>query len=162
MHDQIGISSNRRGEMRIRRRGQGEVSFILLRVTRLLQRTQHQVRQNALLRLARDLLCQLLVHAWGYMHILGNLVLARIATAAMTLAALSACLEAPDRQVNAERISKGGGKKFEVVDALCIGLFVNAVKRSNVMILEMSGNALVGRQHEFFDETMGELPFRAL
>src|SRR5690349_12941096 len=101
MHDQIRIPSNRGSEVRVRRSGQRKVSFILLRVARLLQRAQHQVRQNALLRLPRDLLRQLLVHARGDVDVLRNLVLPWIASAAMPLASFSARLEAPDWKIDA-------------------------------------------------------------
>ena len=63
VHDQVRIPPNRRSEMRVRRGRQREVALVLLRVARLFQRTQHQVRQDALLRLARNFLRQLLIHA---------------------------------------------------------------------------------------------------
>ena len=53
-------------------RRQREVAFVDLRVARLLQRAQHQVRQDALLRLARDLLRQLLIHARRDVHLFRN------------------------------------------------------------------------------------------
>ena len=54
MHDQIRVAANRRSEMRVFLGGQREVAEQIGGVARLFQRTQHQVRKNALFRLAGD------------------------------------------------------------------------------------------------------------
>src|SRR6266496_3679390 len=52
VHYQVRIAPDRRSEMGITRRSQSKVSRVLLRITRLLQRPQHQVSENSLFRLA--------------------------------------------------------------------------------------------------------------
>jgi len=43
----------------------------------------------------------------------------------------------------AERVSKGGGDDFEVVDALGVGLFVDAVERGDALAFEIVRHALL-------------------
>ena len=74
MHNQVGIAADGRGEVRVGGRGQRKVAFVDLRVARLLERAQHQVAQNPLLRLALDLGGQLLIHARRHRNVFGHLV----------------------------------------------------------------------------------------
>src|SRR6476660_9718027 len=46
VHNQVGVTADRRGEVRVGGGSQGEVPKTLLRIPCLLQRTQHQVRQD--------------------------------------------------------------------------------------------------------------------
>src|ERR1035441_6438988 len=85
VNDEVGIAPDGRSEMRINRSGQREVALVDLGVARLLQGAQHQVRQDALFRFARNLLRQLLIHARGNVHFLGDLDDVRIAPAAMAV-----------------------------------------------------------------------------
>ena len=155
MHDEVGIAPDGRSEVRVNRCGQREVAFVDLGVARLLQRAQHQVRQDALFRFARNLLRQLLVHARRNVHFLGDLDDVRIASAAMAIAPLGPHLHALHRQrANAERIAEGRGDGLEIEDALGIGLFVDAIERANSLVLEIAGDALIGRQHELLDDAV--------
>src|SRR4029077_3917628 len=61
MDDQVRIAANGRGEMGVLIKGQREMPQWFVSVARLLERTQHQVRQDSLFRLARDLLSKPLV-----------------------------------------------------------------------------------------------------
>ena len=61
VHDQIGIAADGRGEVRVAGGGQREVARVYIAIARLLERAQHQVAQDALLRLAFDLRDQLLI-----------------------------------------------------------------------------------------------------
>ena len=63
VHDQVRIAADGRREVRVGVRGQREMADVLGAVARLLQRAQHQVAQDALLRLAFDLRHQLLIIA---------------------------------------------------------------------------------------------------
>src|ERR1019366_2140811 len=49
----------------------------------------------------------------------------------------------------------------EVVDAFGVGLFVDAVERSDPPIFEIVGYALVRREHEFFNQAVGDIALRA-
>src|SRR5438876_10809545 len=79
--DQIWIPPYGRGEVRVSIRRQREVSFSLLRVARLAQGAQHEIRKNPLLRLAGDFLRELLIHARRYVHVLRDFDLPRITSA---------------------------------------------------------------------------------
>src|SRR5579864_8734135 len=158
VNDQVGIAANGRGEMGVGRGSQGEVAFVLLRVARLLQRAQHQVRKDALLRLAGNLLGQLLVHAGGDVHLFGQLDFPRALASAVAGAAVSLELEALHRQsAYSQGVAKGGGNGFELVNPLGIGLLVNAVERGNALVLEVVGHTLVGREHDFLDQPVGDV-----
>lgn len=73
-------------------------------------------------------------------------------------AAISLQLNALNRQrTNAERIAECRRDDFEIVDALGIRLLVNAVERCDTFSFQMGGYGLIGRQHEFLDQTMGDI-----
>ena len=65
------------------------------------------------------------------------------------------------KRADAEGISESRGDGFEVVDALGVGLLVNAVEAGDAVRLEMVRDRLVGREHEFFDEAMREVALGA-
>src|SRR5690348_9801370 len=161
VNNQIWVTANGRSKVRVRGRCQRKVAFVFFRVARLFQRAQHQVGKNALLRLTRDLLRKLLVHARRDVYLFGNLVLPRIPSAPVAFATLAARLKSPHRQRHTERISESGGQQLEVVDLLRVGLLVNAVQRSDIMTLEISGDAFICGEHELFDNAVRELPLRA-
>ena len=123
-------------------RGQREVSEILFRVSGLLQRAQHQVTEDSLFRFARNLFCELLIHARGDVDFFGDLDLADALAGAVGGAAVGFHLHALDGQrADAERVSESGGDGFEVVDALGIGLLVDAVEDGDALRLEMVRDA---------------------
>ena len=124
--------------MRISRGGESEVAFVLFRVTRLLERAQHQERQDSLLRLARNLLRQLLVHARGDVHLFGNLNLPRILTAAVARSLVGLELHSLDGQrTHAQRVSKARRHGRKVKDLLRVRLFVDAVNRRHAQLLQV-------------------------
>src|SRR6185312_9327280 len=63
MDHQVGITANRRSEMRVRFSRQRKVSAVLVAVASLLERTQHQIVENALLWLTGHLRNQALIVA---------------------------------------------------------------------------------------------------
>ncbi len=81
---------------------------------------------------------------------------------AASVAAVGFQLHALDGQgADSQRVSEGGGDDFEVVDALGVGLFVDAVERGDAFIFEIVRDALVRREHEFFDQAMGDVALRS-
>src|ERR1039457_3458088 len=162
MHNQVGIAPYRRSEMRVNRCGQREVPLVDLGVARLLEGTQHQVGQDALFRLARNLLGQLLVHARRDVDLFGDLDDVRIASAAVMIAPVSTDLHTLHRQrAYPERVTEGGGDGLEIEDTLGIGLFVNAIERAHPLVLEIAGHALIRRQHELLDDAVGNIALGA-
>ena len=148
--------------MGIGRRGQRKVSQVLFGIARLLQRAQHQEGKNALFRLAGDLLRQLLIHARRDVHFFRNLDLAGALARAVVGAAVGLELHPLNGQrPYAQRITESCGDHFKVVNPLGVGLLVNPVKRSDALVFQIRGHALVGRKHEFFNQAMRDVALRA-
>src|SRR5882724_7576160 len=136
------------------------MAFVYFGVAGLFERAQHQIVKDAFFGCAGNLLRKCLVHARRYVDFLRNFNLTRSAAGALRGAAVSLELHATNGQrADAERISPGRGGNFEFVDALCIGLFMNAVERrhSRFKILR---DAFVGGEHEFLDEAMRDIALR--
>src|SRR5262249_49371993 len=144
-----------RGEVRIGRRGQGEVAFIDLRVSRLLERTQHQEGEHAFFRLAGDLLHQLLVHTWRYVHFLWEFDGRGAAAGAIVRAPVTFRLHPLDGQRSyAERIAEAGRDGFKLVDALGVRLLMDAVEAGHALF-EVSSHGLISGEHKLFDQAVG-------
>src|ERR1019366_2591689 len=117
VHNQVRVATDGRSKVRVNRRGQREVALIDLGVARLLEGTQHQVGQDALFRLARNLLGQLLIHARRDVDLFGDLDDVRVASAAMAIAPLGPHLQALHRQrTYPERVAEDGGDSLEIED----------------------------------------------
>ena len=145
MHDQVWISADGTGEVRVRRRGQREVAQVLFGIARLLQAAQHQEAEDSLFRLARDFLGELLVHARRDVYLFRDLDLADALAGAVSGAAVGLHLHAMNgERAHAEGVSESGCDGFEVVDAFGVGLFVDAVEAGDAMRLEMMRDRLVG------------------
>ena len=83
-------------------------------------------------------------------------MLARIAAAAVHLAALALGLNALDGQrAKTERVAKAGGEFFKLHHAPRLGLLMNAVDRRHAEIFEPCCDALIGGEHEFLNEAVG-------
>ena len=81
---------------------------------------------------------------------------ARSTAGALCIATVSPSLDAPDRQSpQAQRVPKSRGQFFELHHTAGLGLFMDTIDRWHAEILEPGCNALVGRQHELFDQAIG-------
>src|SRR5437764_8232218 len=87
MHNEVRIASNRRSEVRIRRGCQSEMPFVQIAVTRLFQRPQHEIAENAFFGLSRNFRDQALIIPRGDVEILAREhdVFAHVAPIASTL-----------------------------------------------------------------------------
>ena len=161
VHNQIRIPSNRRREVCIRRRRQRKVPLVLLRIPRLLQRSQHQVAQNPLLRLAFDPRRQLLIHPRRHGDVLGHFVRPRLPPAALRLASISTGLNAFDGQrPQAKRIAEARSQLLELDNTARLRPFMDAIERRHAQVFKPRRHALVGRQHELLDQPVGPCPLR--
>src|ERR1700689_3120291 len=97
VNNKVRVAADGRSEVGVARCGPGEVALIFFAVARLPQGTEHEMSEDALLRLARDLERQLLIHARGDGNILRDLVLARLAALACAAASSTASHFAPFR-----------------------------------------------------------------
>src|SRR3954471_18009629 len=107
--------------------------------------------EDTLLRLARDLLCQTLIHLRRDRNVLGDLVLPWSGALALPVArvvgaelpALAFELHALDRQrAETEGVAEGGGCFFKGDDAFGVGLFVDAVDGGHAEALVPVSDAL--------------------
>ena len=153
MHDQVGIAADRRSEMRVLVEGQREMAERVGGVARLLQRTQHQVGDDALFGLARDFFGQALVmlRANGDVDHArqrnGHRLLAASSAPPVPRAAIESLragtsmlhFHAPLGKIfNAQRISERLRQRLEFQNFLGIGFFVHAMQRSDAAALRGS------------------------
>src|SRR5258708_17494474 len=160
VHDEVGVAADGRGEVGVAGRGQGEMAFVLFAVARLAQGTEHEVGKDALLWLAGYLERQLLIHAGGNGDVCGNRILARLMTPAGRAASLLAALRLHGHAFHRQRaktegVAKGSRYSFEFSYASRFRLFVDSIQRWYVEVLQPGSDALVGRDHELFDQTIG-------
>ncbi len=156
VHDEVGIAANGRGEMGVGGRGQGEVAFVDLGVSRLGERAQHEVTEDALFRLAFDARGEFLIHARRDGDVFWHFKGAGGPAGALRRAAVLARDYALDGQrPKAERVAEGSGQLFELDDTARFGFLVDAVERGHAEIFKPCGDALVRGKHELFDEAIG-------
>src|SRR5579872_1996242 len=162
MHDQVWISTDRAGEVRVCGRGQREVAQVLFGIARLLQASQHQEAEDSLFRLARDFLRKLLVHARRDVYLFRDLDFTDALAGAVSGAAVGLHLHAMNgERTHAERVSESSGDGFEVVDAFRVRLFVDAIEAGDAARLEMVRYRLVGREHELLDDAVRDVALGA-
>ena len=125
MHQQVGITADRRGEVGVGLVGQAEVPLVVGAVDRLPERTQHHGLQQAVIGTRLDLLQQRCV-------ILG----VRLVAAA---------------EVEAEF----GEEAAQRGEFLRRRAFVHAVQRRLLVLVQVIRRADVGRQHAFLDDAVG-------
>ncbi len=65
------------------------------------------------------------------------------------------------RQLHSQGVAEFGRNLFKLNDLLSLRLFVDTIERRNLAALKIPGHGLVGGQHEFFNQAMGKVPFRA-
>ena len=90
--DEVGIAADGRGEVGVGGRGEGEVALVDLGVAGLRERTQHEIAEDALFRLALDARGEFLIHARSDGDVFRHFVLAGIAALAVRFTALGAGL----------------------------------------------------------------------
>src|SRR5216684_3592257 len=162
VHDEVRIASDRRCKVRVTGRRQREMPQIFFRIPCLLERPKHQVTENAFLRLPRDLLRQFLIHARRDVNFLGHFDLSDALAGTIRRSPVGFQVHPLDGQrTYAQRIPKSGGDDFEVVNPFGVRLFVNPVERSGALRLDILGDALVGREHEFLNQPVCHIAFRA-
>ena len=143
-------------------RGQREVAQVFFRVAGLLQAAQHEEAEDSFFRLARNFFCELLIHARRDVDLFGDLDFADALAGAVGGAAVRLHLHAVNgERAHAEGVSEGGGDGLEIVDALGVGLLVDAVEAGDAVRLEMVRDGFVGREHELLDDAVGDVALGA-
>ncbi len=162
MHDEVWVAADGRGEVCVAGAGQSEVAFVFLGVAGLLERAQHEVGEDAFFRRAGDAADEFLVELRRDGDAVGDFVLLRGAGVSAACGALARIAtvglhgELADGQVaEAEGVSEASGGLFKVDDALGVGHLVDAIHAGDALLFEPGGDALVGGEHELFDEPVG-------
>ena len=125
VHDEIRVSANRRRKVRVGLRRQAEVADVDRIVLRLLHGTEHQQSHRTLLGLSMQTLQELLEMPWT--HTTGR---------------------------RPESVSKRDREGIKIRDLGRIRRLVDAKQRRQLAVSEMTGNRLVGCQHELLDDAM--------
>ena len=128
MHDQVGISADRRREVTVVGRREGVVPAALLGVEGLALGAQEEIVQEALLRLPFDLLEQPLE---GRRRDLG--------------------------QVSLELVAEALEDFLQVDEAVRVGAVVDPVDRRLLGEEELLRHGLVGREHELLDQPVRDV-----
>ena len=124
VHDEVRIAANRRGEVRVVARGQAEVAEAHVAVARLLHRAQRDRADDALFRLALDLLEHLLdVHRLDVAH-----------------------LRLMDEETESTE------QVVEALDLLVRRLLMHAVHERLMLRVHVTRHRLVRDQHALFDD----------
>src|SRR6516165_9653216 len=111
MDEEVWVTSNRRGEVRVACRCKPKMSEIFRRISRLLHRSQHQERNRLLLGLSADSLQQLLKIPWpglGRRH--------------------------------SEAVAETRHEFLELLDTERVGLLMDTVEAGRVLLVEVRGD----------------------
>src|SRR5487761_166917 len=163
MDDEVRIPANGRSEMRVFVRGEREMAEWLGCVTRLLERAQHQIGENALLGLAGELLREPLIMLRANVEVGAGQRDFHGSRAAMAFAARGPHLPVAYRDstlrqiLDAHGIAKGARKSLKFQNLFRIGLFVNAMEGGDTAVFEIAGDRLVRREHKLLDDPVGEV-----
>src|SRR5438034_547594 len=138
-------------------------------VARLLERTQHQVRQDSLLGLPHDFANEALIMLRGDAQFAAGQGDAHSALTAAAIGIGPARLRrrryaamphgnlALAQVFHAERIAERACQLFEFENLAGIGLFVHAMQRFDAALKEIAGDPAVGREHKFFNEAVRDV-----
>jgi hypothetical protein len=131
--DEVRVAADGRREVGVARRRQREVALVLLTVSGLAQRTEHEMGEDTFLRLARYFDRQLLIHTRSHGNIFRDLILARLLAPARPAAPLLASLRLHGHSLHrqrtqAERVAKAGSHSFKFGHPAWFRLFVNSIQ----------------------------------
>src|SRR5260370_1235027 len=173
MNDEVGIAPNGRSEMGVLVEAEGEMSERLRGVAGLLERTEHEVGDDAFFRFADDLSNEALIVlrsdaqvATRERHLHAALAAVAIGVRAAGFrgrgnAAMANGDFALVQVFDAERITKGASQLFELEDFAGVGLLMNAMERLDAASKKIRGDSAIGGEHEFFDETVSDIALAA-
>src|SRR5258708_14139523 len=173
MHDEVWIPPDGRSEMRVLVEPQRKMAERLSGVTRLLQRTQHEIGNDPFFRLADNFSNQALIvlrrdaqfaARERYFHSAFTAMAVRIGASGFCRrwnAAMSYGNLALVQMLDAHRGTEVAGHFFELQDFAGVRLFVNAMQRFDAALQEVRVDGAIGGQHEFFNEPLRNVAFAA-
>src|SRR5216684_1254229 len=173
MNDEVRISANGRGEMRVLIEAEGEMAKRLGGVASLFEGTQHEVGDDALFRFADDLFDQPLImlrrdaqvaSRERHLHAALAAVAERVGAAGLRGRGNAAMANGDFALVQVfdpERITEGASQLFELEDFAGVGLFVNAMERFDAAAKKICGDSAIGGEHELFDEAVSDIALAA-
>ncbi len=128
VHEEVGVSPDRRGEVGVLLQGQTEMARVFGSVARLHEGAEHEVGQKFLLRPPLE-------PPDEFLEIPGGVFLPPLL----------------------QPVPQGPGEFGEFLDLARVGPFVDAVERRPSRGGEFPGDALVGQEHELLDDAVGEV-----
>src|SRR5260370_10904942 len=173
MNDEVGIAPNGRSEMGVLVEAEGEMSERLRGVAGLLERTEHEVGDDAFFRFADDLSNEALIvlrsdvqGARRERELDGGVAAVGIGVRAAGFGgrwntAMANGDFALVQVFDAERVTESAGQLFELEDFARVGYFVNAMERIDAAAKEIRGDGAVGGEHEFFNEAVSDVALAA-
>src|SRR6266567_5839041 len=173
MNDEVGISPYGRSEMGVFVEAKSEMAERFGGVAGLLERTEHEVGDDAFLRFADNFANQPLIMlrrdaqlAAGKRHLHAALPAVPVGVGAAgfcgrgdaTMANRDfALVQVRDTQ----GVTEGAGQLFELENFARVGLLMNAMERFDAAVKKISGDSPIGRQHELFNQTMRDVALAA-
>src|SRR5215472_7550484 len=142
-------------------------------VARLLERTQHQVRQDSLLGPPHDLANEALIMLRRDAQLAARERDAHAAFAPVAIgigpsrlrrrgnAAVAHANLALVQIFHAQGIAEGTRQLFKFENLAGVGLFVHAMQGCDAALKEIAGDGAVGREHKFFNEAVCDVAFAA-
>ncbi len=127
VHDQIGVATDRRGEVGIGGIGEAEVAFVVRRIDRLHHAAQHHRLDDVRIGALADRFTQ-------------HLVVARVRLVAA-----------------AQAQTELGEEHAQIGQPLRGGALVDAVQRRQLVLVEEARGGDVGRQHALLDDLVGDV-----
>src|SRR5437868_1634942 len=175
MNDKVGVAADGRSEMRVLVEAQREVAERIRGVASLFEGTQHEVRDDALLGLAGKFANEALVVLRCDAQILLGAgksdAHAALATFAGGVRPSSAC-GGRDAAVahgdfalmqtfDSQRIAEGARELLKFQNFFGVGFLVDAMKRFDAALKQVSSDSAIGSKHELFDEAMRDIALAA-
>ena len=171
MNDEVGITANRRSEMSVLVRREREMAQNIGGVAGLLERAQHQIGKNPLLRLSGNFLREALIVLRTNIDFIGGGQRDRHRAHAAALSTAGSGF-LPHRTVadgyaalreifDPQGIAESLGEFLEFENLFRVGFFVNAMERSDPAFFQVLRDGFVGREHEFFDQAVRDVALAA-
>src|SRR6266851_5573466 len=173
MNDEVGISPYGRSEMGVFVEAEGEMAERLGGVAGLLQRTQHEVGDDAFFRFADDLANQPLIMlrsdaqlAARERHLHATLAAVAVGIGASRFrgrgnAAMANGDFALVQVRNTEGVTESASQLFELQNFARVGLFMNAMERLDAAVKKIRGDSAIGCQHELLNQTVSDVALAA-
>src|SRR6266567_385634 len=173
MNDEVGISPYGRSEMGVFVEAKSEMAERFGGVAGLLERTEHEVGDDAFLRFADNFANQPLIMlrrdtqlAAGKRHLHAALAAVPVGVGASRFRghrdATMANRDLALMQVrDTQGVAESASQFFELENFAGVGLLMNAMERFDAAVKKIRVDGAIGRQHELFNQTLRDVALAA-